>query len=100
MRRRRAVPGNGKGTFAPGIATFRWDIRVMKRFTVTLPDELAQAIENYQTSYDAPPALTAVVQAARRQYSGERGFLKVRRSLYISPAEKGNGRQNVNCAHD
>ena len=43
-------------------------IDVMKRATVTLPDDLAEAVEMYTQAQDVPPALTAVVQAALREY--------------------------------
>lgn len=72
----------------------------MKRATMTLPDDLAEAVENYQQAQDAPPALTAVVQAALREYLGERGFLRGRRTLQITPAKKGSGRSDVSQEHD
>jgi metal-responsive CopG/Arc/MetJ family transcriptional regulator len=48
----------------------------MKRATMTFPDDLAQAVEEYVRAQEAPPALTAVVQAALREYLRERGFLR------------------------
>jgi len=62
----------------------------MKRATMTLPDDLAEAVDNYQRAQEAPPALTTVVQAALRQYLSERGFLRARRTLKIRPAKKGS----------
>jgi hypothetical protein len=67
---------------------------------MTLPDDLAQAVEHYLASQDAPPSLTTVVQAALRQYLGERGFLRTRRTLEITPARKGSGRSDVSQHHD
>jgi hypothetical protein len=72
----------------------------MKRATMTLPDDLAAAVEDYQQAQEAPPSLTTVVQAALRQYLGERGFLRVRRPLQISPAGKGSGRSDISQEHD
>jgi hypothetical protein len=72
----------------------------MKRATMTLPDDLAEAVENYQQTQEAPPSLTAVVQAALRQYLGERGFLRVRRTLAITPARKGSGLRDISHEHD
>jgi hypothetical protein len=72
----------------------------MKRATMTLPDDLAEAVENYQQAQEAPPTLTTVVQAALRQYLGERGFLRARRSLQITPAKKGSGHRDVSQEHD
>ncbi len=43
---------------------------------MTFPDDLAEALETYVQSQEAPPSLTTVVQAALRQYLGERGFLR------------------------
>jgi hypothetical protein len=72
----------------------------MKRATMTLPDDLAEAVESYQQAQEAPPSLTTVVQAALRQYLGERGFLRKHRTLIITPAKKGSGRQDVSQRHD
>jgi metal-responsive CopG/Arc/MetJ family transcriptional regulator len=72
----------------------------MKRATVTIPKDLAEAVDNYVRAQEAPPALTAVVQAALRQYLGERGFLREPRSLAITPAKRGSGRGDVSQAHD
>ena len=72
----------------------------MKRATMTLPDDLAAAVEDYQQAQEAPPSLTTVVQAALRQYLGERGFLRVRRPLQITPAAKGSGCHDISQEHD
>lgn len=72
----------------------------MKRATMTLPDDLAKAMEKYLASQEAPPSLTTVVQAALRQYLGERGFLRTRRTLSITPAGRGSGRSDVSQLHD
>jgi hypothetical protein len=71
----------------------------MKRATITLPDDLAQAVDNYLQAQEAPPALTTVVQAALREYLRERGFLRTHRPLKITP--KGNsGRSDISQNHD
>jgi hypothetical protein len=71
----------------------------MKRATMTFPDDLAEAVDNYLQAQDAPPALTTVMQAALREYLRERGFLRVCRPLKITP--KGNsGRSDVSQSHD
>jgi hypothetical protein len=67
---------------------------------MTLPDDLAEAMDNYLQAQEAPPALTAVVQAALREYLGERGFLRTRRPLKIRPAKRGSGRSDVSENHD
>jgi metal-responsive CopG/Arc/MetJ family transcriptional regulator len=72
----------------------------MKRATMTFPDDLAEALENYVQSQEAPPSLTTVVQAALRQYLGERGFLRVRRNFEITPSSHGSGHIDVSQEHD
>jgi hypothetical protein len=71
----------------------------MKRATITLPDDLAKAVDDYAQAQEAPPALTTVMQAALREYLRERGFLRAYRPLKITP--KGNsGRTDVSENHD
>ena len=66
---------------------------------MTLPDDLATAVEEYVKAQEAPPALTSVMQAALREYLRERGFLRTYRPLKIRP--KGNsGRTDVSENHD
>jgi len=72
----------------------------MKRATVSIPDDLEQAIERYVAAHDARPALTAVIQAALRQYLTDRGYLRSAGPPRISPARKGSGRRDVSQAHD
>jgi hypothetical protein len=72
----------------------------MKRATVTIPDDLAEAVKSYVRAQQAPLAFTAVVQSALRQYLGERGFLRVRGSLKITVAKRGSGHRDVSQAHD
>jgi hypothetical protein len=67
---------------------------------MTFPDDLAKAVEKYLASQEAPPTLTTVVQTALRQYLEERGFLRTRRSLAITPSAKGSGRSDVSLQHD
>ena len=66
---------------------------------MTLPDDIAKAVEDYLSAQEASPSLTTVVQAALRQYLGERGFLPVRRTLRITPAGR-SGRRDVSQEHD
>jgi hypothetical protein len=72
----------------------------MKRATMTLPDDLAKAIDEYVRAQEAPPALTTVMQAALREYLRERGFLREYRPLKITPAKKGSGRSDASVNHD
>jgi hypothetical protein len=72
----------------------------MKRATVTIPDDLAKAVDSYVRAQEAQPPLTAVVQAALRQYLTDRGYLPSRGPLHINPAPRGSGRRDVSRAHD
>ena len=71
----------------------------MKRATMTLPDDLADAVENYQQAQEAAPSLTTVMQAALREYLRERGFLRQYRPLKIEPVGR-SGRKDVSEEHD
>jgi len=72
----------------------------MKRATITIPDDLAEAVDRYIRAQEAPPALTAVVHTALRVYLTERGYLRSERPLRIHPAPRGSGRHDVSEAHD
>jgi metal-responsive CopG/Arc/MetJ family transcriptional regulator len=72
----------------------------MKRATISFPNDLAEALESYVAAQEVPPALTSVVQTALRHYLTERGFLKTRRNLGITPARKGSGRSDGSQQHD
>jgi hypothetical protein len=52
------------------------DHPTMKRATVTIPNDLEKAVHSCVRAQEGPPSLTAVVQAALREYLGERGFLQ------------------------
>jgi hypothetical protein len=67
---------------------------------MTLPDDLADAVEKYVQAQEARPALTTVVQAALREYLRERGFLRPYRPLKITPASRGSGQRDVSQNHD
>ena len=71
----------------------------MKRATITLPDDLAKAVDDYMQAQEAPPALTTVAQAALREYLRERGFLREYRPLKIAPVGR-SGRSDVSVNHD
>lgn len=72
----------------------------MKRITITIPDVLAEAAGKYIQSQEAPPALTAIMQMALRQYLGEQGYLRVHRYLDIAPSLQGSGSSDGSQAHD
>jgi len=66
---------------------------------MTLPDDLAKAVDDYVRAQEAPPALTTVMQAALREYLRERGFLREYRPLKITPVGR-SGRSDVSVNHD
>jgi len=74
----------------------------MKRATITLPDELERALEAYRRSQDLPLPLTAVTQAALREYLEKRGFLPPTsgRTFGITPGGRGSGKRDVSREHD
>ena len=69
---------------------------------MTLPDDLEKAVDNYRQAQENPPALTAVVQAALREYLAERGFLRTYRPLKLGPVgrSRGSGRGDASIEHD
>lgn len=74
----------------------------MKRATITLPDELEAAVQAYRQAQDAPLPLTAVTQAALREYLERRGFTAAApgRPFRITPAVEGSGERDVSDEHD
>jgi len=71
----------------------------MKRATMTFPDDLSEALENYVRAQETPPALTTVMQAALREYLQERGYLRSYRPLRLRPLGN-SGRTDVSINHD
>src|SRR5919202_4972654 len=70
-RKRRAARSTGRGAKASTEAmTTPSDANgamvMMKRTSITIPDELEKALEDYRRDLEVPSALAAVVQAALR----------------------------------
>ncbi|MGH3086657.1 MAG: hypothetical protein ACRDSJ_04985 [Rubrobacteraceae bacterium] len=76
----------------------------MKRATITIPDELEAKLEEYVRRQEVPPALTAVVQTALREFleRSERFEEPEFRRFGISPLEEkdGEGESDVSINHD
>lgn len=72
----------------------------MRRATITLTDELEQAVDAYIESQSAPPTLTAVVQAALREFLVSRSIIAREKRLRITPAEIGSGDPHGSRDHD
>jgi len=72
----------------------------MKRATITFPDDLAEALDDYIRTQEVAPALTTVVQTALREYLSQRGFLRPYKPLKIRPAKHGSGSRDGSINHD
>jgi hypothetical protein len=76
---------------------YTWSV---KRTTVTIPRDLEAELESYLKRQDVRPALTAVVQAALREYLANRSYIPPTKPLRITPARKGSGLRDVSLNHD
>lgn len=72
----------------------------MKRATVTISEDIESNLEAYLRRQDVAPPLTAVVQAALREYLDRRGFGARPKRLRITPAKKGSGIPDTSLRHD
>ena len=79
----------------------------MKRTTVTIPDDLEEALSSYLREQDAPPSFTTLVQTALREFLQnrrlqERGYQPAKGPFHIDPLEEidGNGESDVSINHD
>jgi hypothetical protein len=63
----------------------------VKRISVTLDDDLEIALDAYISAQEARPSLTAVVQAAIREFLSGRGRLRTMRTRPIK------FRENIKC---
>lgn len=76
----------------------------MKRATITIPDDLEAKLDAYVRRQDVPPALTAVVQTALREFleRRERSEETEFRPFRITPVEEkdGPGESDVSINHD
>lgn len=72
----------------------------MRRATITLPDDLDQAIEAFMKDQPVAATLTAVAQAALREYLIQRGYLPSGKTFWLTPAEHGSGDSTVSLDHD
>jgi hypothetical protein len=68
----------------------------MKRASISLPDDVAKAVDNYLQAQEVRPALTTLMQTALREYLSVRGFPQVRRPLKTPKRTRGLGDVSVN----
>ena len=50
--------------------------RLMKRATMTLPDDLPEAVDNDLRAQEIPPSLTAIAQTGLGSTCGDEGFYR------------------------
>ena len=72
----------------------------MRRATITIGDDLDSQLNSWMRQQEAAPPLTAVVQAALREFLALRGFATSPRKLRITPSKKGSGTRDVSIEHD
>jgi hypothetical protein len=72
----------------------------MRRATITIGDEIEAQPDAWMRQQDAAPPLTAVVQAALKEFLAHRGFAARSGKLHITPSRKGSGSHDVSVAHD
>jgi hypothetical protein len=72
----------------------------MKRATITIPDEIQQALAAYCHDQGSNPNLSSVLQDALRDFLAERGYMPPSRALRITPAEHGSGKTDISTDHD
>lgn len=74
----------------------------MMNATITLPDELVDALETYRQERCLPDALGSVMEAIVREYLTSHGYLmpKTPRRGRISVIEHGSGPRDVSVKHD
>jgi metal-responsive CopG/Arc/MetJ family transcriptional regulator len=71
----------------------------MKRATITFPDDLAEAMDQFREAQETPPALTTLMQTALREFLQERGFLRSGRRLKLGPVGR-SASSDVSLNHD
>jgi hypothetical protein len=72
----------------------------MRRATITISDDVESGLDTYLRQQDAPPSLTAVVQAALREFLARRGLAHGTTKFRITPAKKGSGVRDISKRHD
>lgn len=73
----------------------------MKRATVTIPGDIAPALEAYLADQRPTPPLTAVIHDALAAFLAERGYLPgPPRRLNLTPAPRGSGTRSTSIDHD
>ena len=72
----------------------------MRRVTVSISDELEESLDDYLRDQEVVPSLTALRQAALKDYSAERGHLRPSAAFKVTPASDGSGLTDISHSHD
>lgn len=64
-----------------------------------MSDEVEEALEAYRRDQDVRAPLTAIAQAAFREFLTGRGYLISRRALQFTPAERESGKHDISEKH-
>jgi Arc/MetJ-type ribon-helix-helix transcriptional regulator len=77
-------------------------LRLVKRTTISLPDELEAALQRYRAEHEAQASVSAVAQAAIQEFLSRRGYGRPAKlkSFRITPAELGSGAADSSERHD
>ena len=74
----------------------------VRRTTISLPDELQDALQRYRADREAEAPLSAVAQAAIREFLAKRGYLQEpgETAFRITPAPAGSDASDVSANHN
>lgn len=72
----------------------------MRRATITIGGDLEKALQSYTSGQEVAPTLTALMQAALREYLARRGAAAPAHPLRITPANRGSGKSDISQRHD
>jgi hypothetical protein len=73
---------------------------IVKRVIVSVSDEIAESLDDYLRDQEVAPSLSAVLQAALKDYLAERGYLRQASAFKITPAGEGSGLTDISQSHD
>jgi hypothetical protein len=72
----------------------------MKEATITISDELAEALEAYRHDQGDKASIPAITEAALKSYLQQLGYVPAAHPLHITSAPVGSGKTDVSIAHD
>jgi len=72
----------------------------MKSASVTIPDDLAEALAAYGRDQGLPTEAEALIEAALRQLLAGHGYLATFRPFHITPIEHDGEETDISINHD